>query len=517
MTADDGPVLQPADALPRGLTVSGGAGAAFADLDELRGAAGALLAAAGHLDDAAADARTARAVVDGGGVESPSTAGSARAELDALITGPLGLVARAEHLRDLARSLQAAAALYGEAESWAERLVRAQLAVTGNVLGGSPVLAMLGGLVGGVLVVGVGARVAALLVGARRVLGDRVPTLQQAAMALPLENATLLLAATVRSLAPGRQAPSGSPVPDAARGLHVLDGVVVEGLLQGRLPVLGRRPLEVTPRLGATRTGPPPADAEAVLSGIGALYPASGGTPGTVAVTQLDHPDGSRGWLVSIPGTQADDLAYGSNPMRMDTNLRLVAGLPDDSTALVTEALARSGAEPDEPVLLAGHSQGGIAALALAGDPAFRARFRVTTVLTAGSPVATTPAASGVQVLSLQHRGDGVTATDGLPSPASPHHTVVERDLSESLDPADRLAGLSFGGAHGIDAYARTAGLASEAGAPSVETWERAAAAVLGGPGTVATHREFTGVVLPPGKDTPVGTTRPLSACGSPP
>src|SRR5665647_2072712 len=70
-----------------------------------------------------------------------------------------------------------------------------------------------------------------------------------------------------------------------------------------------------------------PRDLGDVVDRLAALYPEVGGTSGTIRVEELDHLDGTRTWVVEIPGTQ-DTGIRGTNPMDMATNLRLMAGLP---------------------------------------------------------------------------------------------------------------------------------------------------------------------------------------------
>ncbi|WNB85691.1 hypothetical protein [Cellulomonas sp. ATA003] len=291
-----------------------------------------------------------------------------------------------------------------------------------------------------------------------------------------------------------------------------MTGTAVAGVA---VPELRRRPLRVTARLEATGPTTPPTDAATLLERVGALYPRSGGTAGTVGVDRLDHPDGTRSWVVAIPGTQAMSLGTGANPMDMATNLRLMATAADDTGLLVTRALEQSGARPDEPVLLAGHSQGGMVAMALAGSAAFTARHRVGAVLTAGSPVATMAAPRTVATLHLEHRQDLVPALDGWRNPDEPHRTTAVRDLEVAGTVADRLAARSPGTAHEVGTYVRTAGVVAAVGGASVREWERAAAGVLGGPGTTAVHREFTGERAEPGERARAARLSPASG-GSP-
>lgn len=468
---------------PAGISIRGGAGASYVDLVELRGAARALRLAAERLDDAAAQVTAARRAVESGAVEAPATARTAVVSLGPLLHGQTSLAAGAERARELARSLQGAADLYSAAENRAHDAVRAVLYPMGAAAGEAPLAAILATLAA----IRVLALPGALALGWRVAQGKGLPHPKDLLLAVPTEHAMILLGSFARGFAPGRQLPTPSPLTDAA-GLAVA-GLAVPGVL---VPGLRRRHLRVTARLDVSR-GPAPRTAAEVLRDVGALYPASGGTPGTVGIERIERPGGGRSWVVAIPGMQGAGMGFGPNPMDMGTNLRLMARTADDGTELVVRALEQAGVRPGEPLLLAGHSQGGMVAMALAGSAAFTASYTVAAVLTAGSPTATQALGAATPVLHLEHRQDLVPALDGRPSPAGPNRTSAVRDLRASSDPVDRLAGHDPGAAHEIATYVRTATAVSATGAPSVRGWEEAAARVLGGPGTRAVRLEFTG------------------------
>ena len=84
------------------------------------------------------------------------------------------------------------------------------------------------------------------------------------------------------------------------------------------------------------------------------------------------------------------------------------------STASSTRC-TRPGSAPHEPVLLVGHSLGGMEAAALASRDT---GFAITDVVTAGSPTAQVDGfPDGVHVLSLEHHGDVVPLLDGADNP----------------------------------------------------------------------------------------------------
>lgn len=131
-------------------------------------------------------------------------------------------------------------------------------------------------------------------------------------------------------------------------------------------------------------------------------------------------------------------------------------------TRAVGRALDAAGVPVGAAVLLVGHSQGGIAAMDLAGDPGFNGpRVRVTHVVAAGSPITdkAVVAGSGTRVLSLENSHDLVPHLDGADG-LGPHQPgrvvhVFDRDTGR------------VGANHGLeDTYAPAAGGPSPTGDP---------------------------------------------------
>ena len=63
-----------------------------------------------------------------------------------------------------------------------------------------------------------------------------------------------------------------------------------------------------------------------------------------------------------------------------------------------------------EPVLICGHSQGGIVATNLTANAQVRARFNIVATATAGSPTGNSVIPSGTQYLSMENADDVVPA-----------------------------------------------------------------------------------------------------------
>jgi hypothetical protein len=231
----------------------------------------------------------------------------------------------------------------------------------------------------------------------------------------------------------------------------------------------------------------PPAPAAAptgvadLLRGVASCSPEGGAAPGTVRVLRILHPDGRRAWVVEIPGTRDWSPVSGSDPFDLTGDVASMSGRATAVGEAAEAALTAAGARRGEPVLLAGHSLGGMVAAGLAADPAFRSRFTVTHVLTAGSPVAANPVPSGVDVLSLEHTDDLVPALDGRRDPDRSRWVTVRRTV--------RPVGLvpDPPGAHDIGAYTRTAALVDTSDDPSVLAWRAGLTPFLAGAGVTAT------------------------------
>lgn len=186
---------------------------------------------------------------------------------------------------------------------------------------------------------------------------------------------------------------------------------------------------------------------------------ADGGVPdGVISIQALTDADGNSSYVVQLPGT---DEFFSENDIRnMGSNLNLIAGDDTAYADAIQQAMQAAGVRPDDPVMLVGHSQGGMQAAALAGDPDFG--YHVTHVVTAGSPIATSGIPDDVSVVSLENTGDLVPLLDGESNPDSAHHTTVQADVhSGSFGAAD-------GQNHSLSTYGQIADAADASGDPSV-------------------------------------------------
>ena len=160
---------------------------------------------------------------------------------------------------------------------------------------------------------------------------------------------------------------------------------------------------------------PVPATISAVLATTDAAYGDQGmpGTPDTgVRITTIEKPGEPPAYIVSIPGTTRWEPDGAANPADLTGNLELAGGNLSTAAEAVRLAMEQANIPEGAPVMLSGHSQGGMIAAALASDSSFTDRFNVTNVVTFGSPVDSTPIPPAIDVLALQHAGDPVPKVD---------------------------------------------------------------------------------------------------------
>lgn len=239
-----------------------------------------------------------------------------------------------------------------------------------------------------------------------------------------------------------------------------------------RADVLAGRPLRVDPVLGL------PLAAVDALAPEGPGYvsisryrPAWAGTPagslGSVMhrVADLEHapdaslavervvgPDGVSRYVVELPGMR--HMGASSDPQDLTGSITAVVAHSTAYTRCVTEALDAAGVARGADVMLIGHSEGGIVAMDLAGDPSFNGgRVTVTHVVAAGSPISSKQvvAGSATKVFSVEDVNDIVTHLDAADSAVeTPDRLTYQfsadyHDVIATHDPdryAERIDGL---------------------------------------------------------------------------
>jgi hypothetical protein len=485
------------------LVVTGGRGPSRVDSDAVRTAALRAQDAAAVLGAAVGDCLGARSRLERIlwtpplGEPDPALPGRVRWALTLVDQAVDALAARADGCTSLSDRLLVAAGLAEDAESAVERAIGGAVVAVTGALGLAVTSIALHPALGlpGLVSLWGATRVWDALGGADGA-GEDDGTAPPVARAAPAPAGTDdgtgdggILDDLLRALAPYTDEAltgAGTGVALGAPALALHDASVTGGarvlstVVDAFAPRRDLRVRDVTPELGGREpswSGQPPGTVDELVARTGDLYPAGNGVAdrevpgvpsGTVAVQRIEHADGPATWVVTVPGTQA--LISGEHAFDVDTDLDLMAGPGLDGVADVmtgvVQALEAAGAAPDEPVVLTGHSLGGIGVTALAADPRFRARHPVAGVVTVGAPTATFTTPRGVPVLHVENTEELVSSLDGrsaAENPASRDRVTLSRDLGASADPADRAASGSVSRAHQVGTHLRTLDLARQA------------------------------------------------------
>lgn len=196
----------------------------------------------------------------------------------------------------------------------------------------------------------------------------------------------------------------------------------------------------------------------------------------TVQVIAVDGPSGPS-YIVQIPGTQRWAFDRNENPADLVSNVNLVAGRRTALADAVVNSMRAAHIPPQAPVMLTGHSQGGMVAAAMAADAECRGSFNITAVVTAGSPIGEARIPASVAVLSLESIQDLVPKLDGADNPDRPNWTTVRRDLS---DGTLAVPGRDVVAAHSISNYRQVGEFVDRADDAALAKWRRLVAEFFG-------------------------------------
>lgn len=250
--------------------------------------------------------------------------------------------------------------------------------------------------------------------------------------------------------------------PDAARHLLNGSGGLLDGLSLGPVPVVAHPtaesaaaevaswydvPGQATVATGPASTAAAPTDLASLVAELARVDELP---DGTVAVQTLA--DGRH--VAYLPGTDSLGLPWEFEPDVRDAQTDLAAAAGADHPYLdgVRTALQQAGVTAADPVLVVGHSLGGMVATQLADESG----FTIAGVVTAGSPA--TGAPTGVPVLSLENRGDVVPMVLGDEPVDTVDHVTVRFDDHEA----------SVVGNHDLEHYVDGAAAADASTDPSI-------------------------------------------------
>lgn len=468
-----------------GIEVTGGAGGTAVALDALESVGVGLRRAAGSLLEVVA--RVAVGSFAGelgpGRVVSPVTAARAQAAVLAA-TGPTGLAGDVAGLEGLGSAVWAAVATYRAGEAAvADGVAAAQDAVmlaVGHALPelvvGVLALDALGVDVAGALDRGVYdlPALAGLTGGARGLVDGLATNPVTAPFLLPGELARHRAESDLAGVPLGGDERALRVLADSAAGLGLLDDGTRARVTAERPRVGGSAPTDLA---GLARD----------LSDLGA----GARRPDRVRVVEVVGEEGSA-WVLEVPGTRLWDPRASASPFDVTTDVRLMAQESTVLAAGATEALSRAQAScghdtSGEPVMLVGHSLGGIVAAGLASSPRFRRGHGRISVVTLGAPVSRMPVPTDVSVLSVEHVQDAVPRLDGTGNPDRERWVTVTRDLRGDDDGVGTATG-----AHALGEYVETAAGADASDSTSMRAWrEENAGFFAPAAGTASVVRDY--------------------------
>jgi len=200
-----------------------------------------------------------------------------------------------------------------------------------------------------------------------------------------------------------------------------------------------------------------------------------------IDVRVISRADGQRAFIVDLPGTRAWNDPLTAHPATNDlgTNLHALAGEVTTRERGVAEALRQAGADRNDPVMLVGHSQGGLVAAAAAHDSgSAQFPYRVSHVVALGAPIGRVTVPAQVQLLAVENAYDIVPHLDAATNRDRPQQTTVTiSDQRHDIGRNHDLNGTYLPAMRQVDV----------AGDPSIVSFRRSASDFLSPTATVRT------------------------------
>ncbi len=250
----------------------------------------------------------------------------------------------------------------------------------------------------------------------------------------------------------------------------------------------------VVPRIGSQQEVAAATGVADLIADLGGIDP---GGPGAIVIDTTVLPNGTKTHVVRVPGTR-DNWVADRSTFDYGSNVAAIVGKESDSERLLMDALKAAGIGADEPIMLVGHSQGGIIAAKVAASAG--ADYNITHVTTVGSPTDRLEYVRGIEYLNVRHDEDLVHGLDGKPPPDLPHVTTVMASLEQAEQPWLVSAAGGIASSHAVTAYVATGRAIDASKHASVEAWRASASDYLGG--GKATRKEYAPTFCEPAADT---------------
>ena len=161
---------------------------------------------------------------------------------------------------------------------------------------------------------------------------------------------------------------------------------------------------------------------------------------GTIACCKYRKANGTYAWRIIIPGTDGNH----DSPMDWYTNFELMSADERqrgtaESLRFLDETMKQAGIQPDDPVEIVGHSQGGIIAAAAATD--FQDKYDIQHIATLGSPIANFEIPEKTRVTAIEMDNEGIAALDGEANPHTENWLTIRCSVHEEDAPKRAFPG----------------------------------------------------------------------------
>ena len=197
--------------------------------------------------------------------------------------------------------------------------------------------------------------------------------------------------------------------PTTVAGAIVLGAGVLGGALRGAgsdAPTF----LQETP-VSITRVSSEPGSAPEGIEDLVSRIPRADPQMPQMRIERYEGTAGGHpSFIVYLGGTIDAGLLATDEPWDMTSNLTALAAMDSGSYRAALDAMRAAGIGTDDPVLVVGHSQGGILAARIAESEA----FRVSDVLTVGAPIHQVAIPGDVTVTAIEHTEDLVPTLGGV-------------------------------------------------------------------------------------------------------
>ena len=271
---------------------------------------------------------------------------------------------------------------------------------------------------------------------------------------------------------------------DTGLGVTGISSTAVAVLAVARSGGLLREGTVAVKRIGGVAPSTPPAG----VSDVAARIPKAVPRRPQVRIEKYGTAK-HRSWAVYIGGTVDWDPVATNEPWDLTANVSAIARENAGSFRAVMEAMHAAGIRPDDQVVVAGHSQGGIVATQVAASEA----FNVQAVATFGAPETCVPVPSGVATLTVEHSDDVVTALGGSCLIDSEDRLTVRREAFATTEPS----AVEVLPAHHLDRYRETAQLIDASPQENLQEFRDRVTGIVGSaPGEAVLWR---GIRLPEG------------------